>query len=299
MKIDWNRYKRDIQHAGCVLDYRALPQPDIDLLIFPHSEKDMFQWVNHPIWVNTCKLTYTFPDDKDIYLVGDLHGNYKRFKEAFVENDYKDCIFIMLGDQVMLYEDSWKQYRKLDNMLRDRNCQAYFIRGNHDCAYYHTQEYYAMHFTNIFPLNMGIIKYRGKQGFIFGGAISLNRGLMKEGINFWKQFDYIDPWKDEYRDYQFDFIISHTGPIPHGIVFNNNCEKFLISDKELRGDLEREQNELRDMMCHYTPKLWCFGHYHMDKEYKIVPFENDDYECQCNMVDVNSILNFTEKLKNV
>ena len=285
MLIDWNSYKRDLQHLGKVIPLEELPQPCISV-----DEFDIVG-INDAYNVNNYILTYTIPDDKQIFLVGDLHGNYKRFKEELLENDYRDCVFIMLGDQVMLYDDSWRQYRKLDNLFRERNCIAYFIRGNHDCAYYHTQEYYALHFTNIFPMNKGIIEYRGYRGFVFGGAISLNRMLMKEGQNYWASFDYIDPW-DNYKNFSFDFIIGHTGPIPDGIVFNSNCDKFLVMDKELKNDLAREQEELTDMACYLTPKHWFMGHYHKNYEYTITPM--DGYECQCHMVDVNCVKDFSQ-----
>ena len=285
MLIDWNSYKRDLQHLGKVIPLEELPQPCISV-----DEFDIVG-INDAYNVNNYILTYTIPDDKQIFLVGDLHGNYKRFKEELLENDYRDCVFIMLGDQVMLYDDSWRQYRKLDNLFRERNCIAYFIRGNHDCAYYHTQEYYALHFTNIFPMNKGIIEYRGYRGFVFGGAISLNRMLMKEGQNYWASFDYIDPW-DNYKNFNFDFIIGHTGPIPDGIVFNSNCDKFLVMDKELKNDLAREQEELTDMACYLTPKHWFMGHYHKNYEYTITPM--DGYECQCHMVDVNCVKDFSQ-----
>ena len=285
MLIDWNSYKRDLQHLGKVIPLEELPQPCISV-----DEFDIVG-INDAYNVNNYILTYTIPDDKQIFLVGDLHGNYKRFKEELLENDYRDCVFIMLGDQVMLYDDSWRQYRKLDNLFRERNCIAYFIRGNHDCAYYHTQEYYALHFTNIFPMNKGIIEYRGYRGFVFGGAISLNRMLMKEGQNYWASFDYIDPW-DNYKNFSFDFIIGHTGPIPDGIVFNSNCDKFLVMDKELKNDLAREQEELTDMACYLTPKHWFMGHYHKNLEFTITPM--DGYECQCHMVDVNCVKDFSQ-----
>ena len=285
MLIDWNSYKRDLQHLGKVIPLEELPQPCISV-----DEFDIVG-INDAYNVNNYILTYTIPDDKQIFLVGDLHGNYKRFKEELLEKDYRDCVFIMLGDQVMLYDDSWRQYRKLDNLFRERNCIAYFIRGNHDCAYYHTQEYYALHFTNIFPMNKGIIEYRGYRGFVFGGAISLNRMLMKEGQNYWASFDYIDPW-DNYKNFSFDFIIGHTGPIPDGIVFNSNCDKFLVMDKELKNDLAREQEELTDMACYLTPKHWFMGHYHKNYEYTISTM--DGYECQCHMVDVNCVKDFSQ-----
>ena len=286
MLIDWNSYKRDLQHLGKVIPLEELPQPYISVDVFD------IVGINDAYNVNNYILIYTIPDDKQIFLVGDLHGNYKRFKEELLEKDYHDCVFIMLGDQVMLYDDSWRQYRKLDNLFRERNCIAYFIRGNHDCAYYHTQEYYALHFTNIFPMNMGVIKYRGYEGFVFGGAISLNRMLMVEGQNYWSSFDYIDPWDRKYKNSSFDFIIGHTGPIAEGTLFNSNCDKFLVMDKELKNDLSREQEELTDMACHMTPKHWFMGHYHKNNEYTISPM--DGYECQCHMVDVNCVKDFSQ-----
>ena len=286
MRIDWNSYKRDLQHLGKVIPLEELPQPCIEV------EDFNYEGINDAYNVNNYILTYTIPNDKQIYLVGDLHGNYKRFKKELLENDYRDCVFIMLGDQVMLYDDSWRQYRKLDNLFRERNCIAYFIRGNHDCAYYHTQEYYALHFTNIFPMNMGIIEYRCYRGFVFGGAISLNRMLMKEGQNYWESFDYIDPWYNYKDSYQFDFIIGHTGPIPDGIVFNSNCDKYIVMDKELKNDLAREQEELIVMACYLTPKHWFMGHYHKNLDFTITPM--DGYECQCHMVDVNCVKDFSQ-----
>ena len=311
MKIKYNDYKRELTLNPIPSN---LPDPQISITypedysylqsLFGSKEKleesflkhypTVLKELNHPKSVNNYRLTYYIDFDKQIYLVGDLHGNYKRFKEEILEKDYRNCVFIMLGDQVMLFDDSWKQYRKLDNLFRERNCIAYFIRGNHDCPYFHTQEYFALHFTNIFPMNMGIIKYRTYTGFVFGGAISLNRMLMEEDKNFWARYDYIDPWKNLYRDFTFDFIIGHTGPIPEGIIFNSSCEKFLSIDKELRDDLEKEQNDLTDMLCHMTPKHWFMGHYHKNKNYILRPFEKKDYECNCHMVDVNCVLDFSQ-----
>ena len=128
MKIDWNSYKRDFQHLGSRVNLEDLPQPCISV------DKFDIVGINDAYTVNNYILTYKFPDEKNVYLVGDLHGNYKYFKEEFLEKSYHDCIFIMLGDQTMLYENSWRQYRKLDNLFRERNCEAYFMRGNHDCS---------------------------------------------------------------------------------------------------------------------------------------------------------------------
>ena len=121
MVIEWNRYKRDFHHLGLRVNLEDLPQPCITCtkkngFICKTDNPEFALWmksdaiktikeINDPILVNNYILTYTIPDDKQIFLVGDLHGNYKRFKEELLENDYRDCVFIMLGDQVMLYDD--------------------------------------------------------------------------------------------------------------------------------------------------------------------------------------------------
>ena len=78
-------------------------------------------------------------------------------------------------------------------------------------------------------------------------------------------------------------------------MFNSNCDKFLEMDDELKNDLAKEQEELLDMACYFTPKHWFMGHYHKNYDYIITPM--DGYECQCHMVDVNCVKDFSKFFK--
>lgn len=235
---------------------------------------------------------YTIPDAAQVYLVGDLHVNYKVFKEKFLEGNYENCYFIFLGDQGILKEEDWRQYRKLDNLFGRTGNKGLFIRGNHDSPWLHNNEYYKEHFENFLPLNMGILRYRGKWGFILGGAISLNRALMEEGKNFWAGCDFIDPWY-EWKNYDADFIIGHTAPHnSNNILLNPKCERFLADDPDLVSDLEREQDELQDIMYYMEPEWWFAGHYHVDADYEI-EYDKGKF-CKIHIVNINNIYDFSQ-----
>ena len=79
--------------------------------------------------INNIKI-----DNEPLYLIGDLHTNYKGFKEQFErDKSLKDCTFIFLGDMNFRDEETaYNQFKKLDKMLYDRNINSYVIRGNHD-----------------------------------------------------------------------------------------------------------------------------------------------------------------------
>ena len=76
MLIDWNSYKRDFQHLGSRVDLNSLPQPCISV-----DEFDIVG-INDAYNVNNFILTYTIPDDKQIFLVGDNTVNLIIFSES-------------------------------------------------------------------------------------------------------------------------------------------------------------------------------------------------------------------------
>ena len=221
-------------------------------------------------------------DNTSVYLIGDLHTNYKQFKEQF-ENDksLRDCIFIFLGDMDFRNEETaYNQFKKLDKQLTERNIKSYVIRGNHDnpslwCSHEKASDLW-LKFTSFKPIDSNTrITINGNVGIIISGAVTINRADLTEGVNYWPEHDKIDLPSD-YIDFgeglkNIDFVIGHTGPV-HSDIFKEQqtgCERYL-KDGFLVQDLDNEQKLLRGVLRRYRPKRWYCGHYHFEKDTKFV-----------------------------
>lgn len=233
--------------------------------------------------INNIKI-----DNEPLYLIGDLHTNYKGFKEQ-LENDksLKDCTFIFLGDMDFRDEETaYNQFKKLDKMLYDRNINSYVIRGNHDNPKLWESEMFDLGVGNNLPFWNKFLSFRpigsytrisinGNVGIALSGAVTLNRVDLKEGINYWPEYDKVELPPD-FIDYgeglkNIDFIIGHTGPV-HNDIFKEQktgCEKYL-QDGFLVQELDDEQKLLRNILRRYRPKRWYCGHYHFEKDTKFV-----------------------------
>ena len=218
-------------------------------------------------------------DNTPVYLIGDLHTNYKQFKEQF-ENDetLRDCIFIFLGDMDFRDEETaYNQFKKLDKQLTERNIKSYVIRGNHDNPnLWSSQTDLWLKFTSFKPINSNTrITINGNVGIIISGAVTINRADLTEGVNYWSEHDKIDLPPD-YIDFgeglkNIDFVIGHTGQV-HSDIFKEQqtgCERYL-KDGFLVQDLDNEQKLLRGVLRRYRPKRWYCGHYHFEKDTKFV-----------------------------
>lgn len=221
-------------------------------------------------------------DNTPVYLIGDLHTNYKQLKEQF-ENDtsLRDCIFIFLGDMDFRnVETAYNQFKKLDKQLTERNIISYVIRGNHDnpslwSSHEKCIDLWAR-FTSFKPINSNTrITINDNKGIIISGAVTINRADLTEGVNYWSDYDKVDLPPD-FIDYgeglkNIDFIIGHTGPV-HSDIFKEQqtgCEHYL-KDGFLVQDLDNEQKQLREILRRYRPKRWYCGHYHFEKDTKFV-----------------------------
>lgn len=233
--------------------------------------------------INNIKI-----DSEPLYLIGDLHTNYKAFKEQF-ENDksLKDCTFIFLGDMDFRDEETaYNQFKKLDKMLYDRNINSYVIRGNHDNPKLWESEMFDLGVGDDLPFWNKFFSFRpigshtrisinGNVGIALSGAVTINRADLKEGINYWPKYDKVELPPD-FIDYgeglkNIDFVIGHTGPV-HNDIFKEQktgCEKYL-QDGFLVQDLDNEQKLLRGILRRYRPKRWYCGHYHFEKDTKFV-----------------------------
>lgn len=226
-------------------------------------------------------------DNTPVYLIGDLHTNYKQFKEQFeADESLRDCVFIFLGDMDFRNEETaFNQFKKLDKLLTERNINSYVIRGNHDNPKFWNPDECSINiedislwgkFKSFKPIGSHTrININGNVGIIISGAVTINRSELTEGVNYWSEYDKVDLPPD-FIDYgeglkNIDFIIGHTGPVYSDIFKEQKtgCEKYL-KDGFLVNDLENEQKQLRSILKRYRPKRWYCGHYHFEKDTKYV-----------------------------
>lgn len=221
-----------------------------------------------------------------VYLVGDIHTNYKDFHSQLEEINIKDSIFIFIGDMDFKnVNDSYNQFKTLDAELNNRNIISYVIRGNHDNPIFWDRTSNEFHelwdkFKSFKPIDSKTeLSINGNIGAIVPGAISLNRSLLEEGKNYWKAGDFPEAPYDmenfgENRN-KVDFIIGHSGPIYDKFLRedgnnHDNYLRFFIEDKELSDDLKKEQDYFRAILRRYRPRRWYCGHYHISKNVKFV-----------------------------
>lgn len=115
---------------------------------------------------------------------------------------------------------------------------------------------------SIFHLMRGeIFTIDGLKFFAMGGAVSHDRMYRTEGKSWWKEEM---PTDDQYRNalsnidmhnWKVDFVLTHCAPDS--------------IQKEIADWYERDKltNFLESIRGELTFRRWCFGHYHIDKEF--------------------------------
>lgn len=221
-----------------------------------------------------------------VYLVGDIHTNYKAFKDNLDAMKLRDCVLIFTGDMDFKNAtDAYNQFKKLDIELADLKISSFVIRGNHDNPILWdntSEEYHDLwgKFKSFSPIGSHTeLNINGNIGAIVPGAVSLNRSLLTEGKNYWKDGDFPEAPYDmenfgENRTH-VDFIIGHSGPIYNSFLKEAGGEydkysKFFSEDKELQDDLKKEQDYFRAILRRFRPRRWYCGHYHVTKTVKYV-----------------------------
>ncbi len=108
-----------------------------------------------------------------------------------------------------------------------------------------------------------IFDIEGTSFFTFGGAYSIDKMYRTEGISWFPEEmpnreEYKEGWANlEKRDFQVDYILSHTGPRE-------------VTEAMGYGALSDDETELRQFFQRVADNTeftaWYFGHFHTDEE---------------------------------
>ena len=232
--------------------------------------------------------------DKNIYLIGDIHGSEipirdfydrHRHEESFLETK---ATIILLGDAgINYYLDD--RDRKFKKKLSAYNCDFFVIRGNHEQRpsilmeenpdAWESQVYFG---NNVMvEKEFQSIKYASDlaevylindyKTLVLPGAYSVDKWYRLE--RGWQWFPQEQMSAEEMMEcrrllnlykHKFDLVLSHTCPalfIPTDLFIRG------INQSTVDKTMENFFSEI-EYQLNYTS--WCFGHYHAFREYPIL-----------------------------
>lgn len=228
-----------------------------------------------------------------LYLTGDIHGwtdISKLYPDKFSEGQSltKDDFLIILGDFGLIFYPKETNYvikeKKYLDKLNDYPWTTLFICGNHEnfnrlwsdefpvMNDFHSGKVSKIR-DSIFYLHRGeIFDFNNKSFLTLGGASSIDKIYRKRGFSWWPQEEIT---KEEYeiamnnlekRDFEVDYILSHTAATDH--IRDLWLKNLLIDLKKI----DQSSQYLQKIKDKTKYKHWYFGHFHAD-------CETNDYSC--------------------
>jgi predicted phosphodiesterase len=186
-----------------------------------------------------------------VIFVGDCHGQFTRLKKMTMEQPNK--LYIQLGDFGLGFPGQSTLPTYKDNFR--------FLRGNHD-----NPQDCRKHPSYLGDYGGKIIE--GKKVFWVAGAFSIDQAYRKEGVTWWQDEEMsileLEEAMEAYIEFQPDIMLSHDGPLPA-------TEQILYRTALSSGNYypqivtpTRTGQALSAMFHAYRPKMWIFGHWHIN-----------------------------------
>lgn len=209
-----------------------------------------------------------------IYITGDTHGTIERFDNFSFNKEDK---IIVLGDFGFLFQEPLKDELKKINNFKGlvHGAEILFIDGNHDnfekinnlkeIDRYNSKVGEVI--EGVYHLKRGnIYTIENKTFFTMGGALSIDKHLRIENVNWWKEEEI--SYKDienglnnlEKVNYEVDYVLTHTAP------------EFLINDIYKYSKYTSHNDPSSKILNLFYDKIklnhnWFFGHLHIDTTY--------------------------------
>lgn len=195
----------------------------------------------------------------DIYVVGDLHGDWGRLNELINKKSPK--VILQCGDfgywpklevsKPVLYgmQKSWKL-----KGIKHGETHVFWCDGNHEDHWYLRDNPTLIDYGNVHYQRRGSITMLpdGRTVLFVGGAESIDKEYRKIGIDWFPEELISLDDLDRAMSYlsKIDIIISHTCPLEFDVTGSD----FKLNDPS-RVALSR-------ILEKYKPDLWYFGHWH-------------------------------------
>lgn len=183
-------------------------------------------------------------------MIGDVHGKWSDY--AQILNDNQPDHSVQIGDFGWGFHGQETEYMQrhvaaVEQAMASGNNR--YIRGNHDNP--------AMCASHKFYIPDG--SYDASTGIMYiGGALSIDRDLRTQGIDWWddEELSYPDLQRliDLYESVQPRVMITHECP--------EDVVGYLFSWYQKMKIGSRTRDALGSMLYLHRPALWVFGHWH-------------------------------------
>ena len=206
---------------------------------------------------NSC-IVKDFDVKPNLRLIGDVHGNIKKYKSLAEKADFS----IQLGDLGFDYSSLGANFSpKIHKVLA----------GNHDN--YEQRDGVFINQTEHFLGDYGVVQVPkiGDIFFVRGGR-SIDASSRVLGVDYWpeEELSYIQSNNalELYKKIKPNFVISHECP-ESVINYISNFESILVKPSFTAKLLQAMWEE-------HKPDVWFFGHYHK-RLMKVI--DNTEFNC--------------------
>lgn len=207
-----------------------------------------------------------------IYVTGDTHGDYSRFKDREIKKLRRGDTLIICGDFGFIWDDSRRE-KSVIKKIAGKSYTVAFLDGCHE-NFDLLEKYPITEWNggkariiagNLVHLMRGqVYTIEGKKIFTFGGGHSQDFDFRRSGDNWWKRekpaheeiIEAIDNLK--LNDNTVDYVITHEPPV--------SLKDCLNVDVFQRMEVHALFEDIIKT-CSYSK--WFFGKCHIDKHIPI------------------------------
>lgn len=203
-----------------------------------------------------------------IFVWGDCHNSPGILLWKQTNYDIRNSLFINVGDFCIGINEPEYDYTMLRNLemnLNLRNNDLWVVRGNHDnpsvfrpetCGFYNNSRVKFLSDYTYRTVN-------GKKFLFVGGAISIDRKRSVEGLNYWKDENFV--LHEDYKNLEkCDVLITHSAPLE---AFPSDgfgrIQHWFIEDPSLPNEFIKEREDISTLFHIVEPKKCCYGHFHL------------------------------------
>ena len=208
-------------------------------------------------------MTMKLDGNKEIYYIGDHHGDWENLFRVANRAKLENCYLISVGDSGIGFRPYKQQVENIDQLnkrFEKLNIIFMSIRGNHDDPnYFKGDERICLDNFELIE-DYSVYEHNSKQIQFIGGATSIDRSKRREGISYWsgEGLNF-----NAYKLQKVDVLVTHTAPswcFPQ--AFNKMVYGWAREDAYLLEELTDERAVMDEILKVCQPSLHLYGHFH-------------------------------------